>query len=100
MSMQETLSAERIRNQLKSKNIGIFLNFILPGAGHLYAGKLLKGILLFITCLICLFTSFLVVPGIIAFVLWLWGMFSVNKDIIAFNDQLLTSQLTEPTAAQ
>ncbi|PKF50012.1 hypothetical protein [Enterovibrio nigricans] len=93
MSYGDTITAERLKNQMKNKVLGIFLNFVLPGVGHMYAGHVMKGIITLVVFIVCMFTAFLIVPGIIGFILWLWGMFSVNKDIIAYNDALFASEL-------
>ncbi|WP_261857122.1 hypothetical protein [Photobacterium sanguinicancri] len=95
MSYDNAINAERIKNQMKNKTLGIVMSCILPGAGHIYSGSPIKGIIIMILFIACMVTSFLIAPLFIAFILWLWGMFSVNKEIIAFNEALLTSELNQ-----
>ncbi|MDO6677079.1 DUF6677 family protein [Shewanella sp. 4_MG-2023] len=93
MSIQDTISHERIRNQMKNKIVGILLSFCFPGAGHMYAGQIMKGVIILVTFTLCVITSFLIVPGLIAMILWGWAMYSVNNLVIEHNDRLLANEL-------
>ncbi|MGF1788679.1 hypothetical protein L4D00_23050 [Photobacterium swingsii] len=95
MSYDNAINTERIKNQMKNKTLGIVMNCVLPGTGHMYSGSPIKGVIVMAVFIACMVTSFLIAPLFIAFFLWLWGMFSVNKEIIAFNDALLTSELSQ-----
>ncbi|MGF1728004.1 hypothetical protein [Photobacterium kasasachensis] len=93
MSIQDTLHSERIRNQLKNNMIGVFLNFILPGLGHCYAGKVMFGLIFMLISVVCIFTAFLIVPGIIYLGIWIWTMVAVNRLIKNNNEQILSKEL-------
>ena len=73
----------------KSTGIGIILSIICVGFGHLYAGLISKGILLFLvyTVLIVLSAMF-IFPFIIAIVMWIWGIYDVNNLIKQYNQQI------------
>ncbi|MFA6680080.1 MAG: zinc ribbon domain-containing protein [Candidatus Methanomethylophilaceae archaeon] len=70
----------------KSTGIGIILAFLIPGSGHMYAGLITKGILIFIAFVImvalgCMFLF----PWIIAVVIWLWNIYDANSKINEYN---------------
>jgi len=90
----------------KSNGVGIILGFLIPGLGHLYAGKIGKGLLIMFSgiilgtlAIITLLgaisidstgafvgaTIFFIVFPIIYFVIWIWNMYDVNKTIKEYN---------------
>lgn len=64
---------------MASPILALIISFFLPGIGTVYAGNIMKGIIIFIVALIlgALATIFLL--GIIAYILyiivWLYGMY-------------------------
>ncbi|MFA6710103.1 MAG: zinc ribbon domain-containing protein [Candidatus Methanomethylophilaceae archaeon] len=70
----------------KSTGVGIVLAFLIPGSGHMYAGLITKGILIFIGFVImsCLGYLFLF-PWVFAVVIWLWNIYDVNSKINEYN---------------
>ena len=93
----------------KSNGIGIILGFFIPGLGHLYAGKIGKGLLIIFLGIILSLISSIAVVGALSFdstgtftgasaffiflpiiyiILWIWNMFDVNKTINEYNECL------------
>jgi Uncharacterized protein conserved in bacteria len=71
----------------KSTGIGIILAFLIPGAGHMYAGKITEGIMIFILYVVLMFTGFLfLIPLFFALILWIWNIYDANKKIKEYND--------------
>jgi TM2 domain-containing membrane protein YozV/predicted RNA-binding Zn-ribbon protein involved in translation (DUF1610 family) len=54
----------------KNSAIAVILS-VIPGLGQIYNGQIGKGILFFIVAFILLFTSWLIVPGILLAILWI-----------------------------
>ena len=73
---------------LKSTGVGIILAFIIPGAGHMYAGKIPEGIMIFILYVILMSVGwfFLFFTWIIALFLWIWNIYDANKKINEYNN--------------
>jgi TM2 domain-containing membrane protein YozV len=57
----------------KSMGVAMLLNFIWPGAGHMYLDSV-KGGVYAITTLVCVLTSFLILPIIPLIVIWIGCM--------------------------
>ena len=72
----------------KSTGIGIILAFIIPGAGHMYAGKISEGIMIFIIYVVLMAIGwiFFFFTWIIALVLWIWNIYDANKKINEYNE--------------
>jgi len=49
----------------------MILAFFFGGIGLAYAGRVGLGVVLFIVEVICAFIAFLVIPGIIAIIIWI-----------------------------
>ncbi|HJJ30011.1 MAG TPA: hypothetical protein O0W87_03310 [Methanocorpusculum sp.] len=58
----------------KSMVIGLVLWFFLGGIGLAYAGRVGLGIVLFILELVCAFLAVLIIPGIIAIIIWIMAL--------------------------
>ena len=93
----------------KSNGVGIILGFFIPGLGHLYAGKIGKGLLIMFSGIILSVISmiavfgaisydstgalngaltFLIILPIIYIIIWIWNMYDVNKVIKEYNECL------------
>lgn len=72
----------------KSAGLGIVLSFLFAGLGHLYAGKIERGLGILIVYVLLLATSFLIFTTIIAIVLWIWAMVDVYGTIDEYNEYL------------
>ena len=59
--------------------IALIISFFLPGIGTVYAGNIMKGIIIFVIALIFGALAGIFLLGIIAYILyiivWLYGMF-------------------------
>ncbi len=69
----------------KSTGLGIVLSFLLLGLGHLYTGLIGKGIILMILSIVLLALG---ITAVIYVILWIWGMYDVNKKINEYNEYL------------
>jgi TM2 domain-containing membrane protein YozV len=72
--------------EIKSTGLGILLSFLLPGLGHLYAGKINKGLVILIVYVIMWAASYFIIPLFVAFILWIWAMVDVYGIIKEYND--------------
>jgi TM2 domain-containing membrane protein YozV len=54
--------------------IAALCSFFIPGLGQLVQGRLLPAILFFVMCGVGYFLWWLIVPGIIAALIHLWGI--------------------------
>lgn len=78
-------NAYRPQNQ-KSKLIGIILNVIIPGLGYGYVGKWGEGIVIFVLYMIMWFLGLiLILPLIIAFIIWIYSLVKTNEMIDRYN---------------
>jgi TM2 domain-containing membrane protein YozV len=75
--------------ELKSVGLGLILSFFLPGLGHLYAGRIDKGVGILIAFIIMVATYFFILTGFIAFVIWLWTLVDVYQEINEYNEHLM-----------
>jgi len=95
---------------MKSGAVAVILAFIIPGVGHLYAGKIMRGIIILavlngldILFTIVLYTSImgadtlplpsstwlLIIVGFVAyFVAWVWQMYDAYKAVEEYNRNL------------
>src|SRR4051794_9039942 len=59
----------------KSSGVAVFLSFLWPGLGHLYVGDAAVGLILgFSNLFLAFLTLLFILPGLLAFVLWIAGM--------------------------
>lgn len=66
-----TTSYGKVVSGEKSMVLGLILWFFLGGIGLAYAGRVGLGIVLFIVELVCGLLAFLIIPGIIAIIVWI-----------------------------
>ncbi len=52
------------------------VNIFLPGVGQMMKGQVGSGLLILIAVIICALLSWLVVPGIIGTIIWIWAIIS------------------------
>ena len=74
----------------KSVILGVILAAILPGAGHIYGGKIITGIFIFFVSFILLLMVITIpfsifIFGLPAFILWIGNIISARKTIISYN---------------
>ena len=70
----------------KNEVVAVLISFILPGVGHIYAGKTKKGVLLLILYIVL----FLTVIGIIgSVIIWIYALIDSYKTVQAYNAFLM-----------
>jgi TM2 domain-containing membrane protein YozV len=52
---------------------------LIPGLGQIYNGQILKGILMLIAYVVMWLLFFLVVPLVIALIIWIYGIYDAYK---------------------
>lgn len=70
----------------KSAGLALVLSFLFSGLGQIYNGQISKGIVMLVVYLICAFTTFLIIPGLILLVLWIYGMIDAYNTAKKIND--------------
>lgn len=76
------------RMEMKSTGLGLILSFLLAGLGHLYAGRINKGLGILVAYVLLWATYFFIITGLIAFILWIWAMVDVYREINDYNEYL------------
>ncbi|MEZ9892248.1 hypothetical protein AB4356_07700 [Vibrio lentus] len=78
-----------MNNQEKSPLIALLLSFLISGLGQIYNGSTSKGIIMVVVYVVCWASGALVIPLIILFILWIWGMVDTHSESSAINESLL-----------
>ena len=84
---------------LRTKNptIALVLAIFLTGIGHIYVGKLKKGIvILIVTWILGLLTSVLIFPAIPLIVIWIWQIYDAHKQAKYYNEYLVANNGNPP----
>lgn len=73
----------------KSEELALILSLVITGLGHIYLGQTNKGIWLLVAAVACWALTFvLLFPFIIAFALWIYGMYDSYKSAQQYNQYL------------
>ena len=97
---QNTATAITMAAQTKNVGSAIALALIagilgFNGIGHLYIGKIGKGIVILIIGWIILGITFLFIPfGLIYLIFWIWQAYDVNNKAKYYNDFILRNGKT------
>jgi TM2 domain-containing membrane protein YozV len=97
---QNTATAVTMAAQTKNVGSAIALALIagiigFNGIGHLYIGKIRKGIVILVVGWIILAITFLFVPFVlIYFIFWIWQAYDVNKSAKYYNQYILKNGKT------
>lgn len=90
--------------QRKNPTVAVLLSFLISGGGQIYNGEVGKGVGMIAAYIFCLAASALVLPILIAVVLWVWGMIDADKRAKEFNEELKNrlykEELSEKEAAE
>ena len=81
-------NAERMmlyESNKKSPGLALVLSLILPGLGQIYNGQAGKGIGMLILYIIMCVLFFLLIPLLIAFIIWIWAMVDAYKTAKNYN---------------
>ncbi len=74
----------------KSEGLTLILSLLITGLGHIYIGQTSKGVGLLVAIIICwILTAFLLFPGILVLILWIYGMYDSYKLAKEYNQYLL-----------
>ncbi|GKS62137.1 hypothetical protein YTPLAS21_15950 [Candidatus Nitrosocosmicus sp.] len=97
---QNNASAVTMASQTKNPGTAIIIALIagilgFNGIGHMYIGKIGKGIILLIVGWIILALTILFIPvGIIYIIFWLWQAYDVNSKANYYNNFILNNGKT------
>ena len=97
---QNNASAVTMAAQTKNAGTAIVIALIagilgFNGIGHLYIGKIRKGIVILVVGWIILTITFLFVPFVlIYFIFWIWQAYDVNKSAKYYNQYILKNGKT------
>lgn len=97
---QNNASAVTMASQTKNPGTAIIIALIagilgFNGIGHMYIGKIGKGIILLIVGWIILAITILFIPvGIIYIIFWLWQAYDVNSKAKYYNNFILNNGKT------
>lgn len=97
---QNTATAVTMAAQTKNVGSAIALALIagilgFNGIGHLYIGKIGKGIVILVIGWIILGITFLFIPfGLIYLIFWIWQAYDVNNKAKYYNDFILRNGKT------
>ncbi len=69
----------------KDPALAAIISFFIPGLGHIYAGKVGKGIAILIGSVISFFLMILLIPILIAIALWIYGIIDSYKTAERYN---------------
>ncbi|KZY36941.1 MULTISPECIES: hypothetical protein [unclassified Oleiphilus] len=84
--MNDTIQQARLQNQMKNPIVALALGFFIPGAGQMYAGSMMWGVINLILIVVLAVT---VIASPVAFILWLVSLFLGYKGTKQFNDKVL-----------
>lgn len=84
--MSDAIETARLQNKMKNPIVALILGFIIPGAGQMYAGSVLWGVINLILCIVFAIT---VIASPLAFVVWLVSLVLGYKGTKGHNDKML-----------
>lgn len=84
--MNDTIQQARLQNTMKNPIVALVLGFFIPGAGQMYAGNVLWGVINLVLIIVFAIT---VIASPLSFIIWIVSMFLGYKGAKAFNDKVL-----------
>ncbi|TVP16344.1 hypothetical protein [Shewanella sp. KCT] len=84
--MNDAIKLAKLQNEMKNPTTSLVLGFLIPGAGQMYAGSVVFGIINFILILVLAIT---IVASPIAFILYALSMYWGYKGTIVFNNEVI-----------
>ncbi|VFJ12785.1 zinc-ribbon domain-containing protein [Candidatus Nitrosocosmicus franklandus] len=97
---QNNASAVTLAGQTKSTGAAVVIALIagilgFNGIGHMYIGKIGRGIILLVIGWIILVLTFVFLPfGIIYIIFWLWQVYDVNQKAKYYNEFIINNGKT------
>ncbi|MGS0827017.1 hypothetical protein ACVBIO_14495 [Shewanella sp. 0m-8] len=92
--MNDNIQQARLQNNMKNPIVALILGFFIPGAGQMYAGSVMWGVINLILIIICAIT---IVASPVSFILWLVSLFLGYKGTKQFNDRVLDNAEAKET---
>lgn len=71
----------------KSPGISLLASFFVPGRGSMINGEVAKGVGILLGYVVCLLLVWLLLPGLVAIGLWVWGMVDAYTGAQRWNAQ-------------
>ena len=84
--MNDAIETARLQNNLKNPIVALALGFFIPGAGQMYAGSVMWGVLALIVTIVCAIT---VILSPISFIIWIVSLIFGYKGTKKANEQFL-----------
>ncbi|MFA0540488.1 hypothetical protein FCV55_09035 [Vibrio sp. F13] len=84
--MNDSIKEARLKNNMKNPIVALALGFFIPGAGQMYAGSVMWGIINLIIAFVCAIT---VIASPISFIIWAVALFMGYKGTKEFNNKVL-----------
>jgi TM2 domain-containing membrane protein YozV len=78
-----------MNSQEKSPLVALLLSFLISGLGQIYNGSTSKGIIMVVVYVVCWASGALVIPLIVLFILWVWGMVDAYSEANTINESLV-----------
>jgi len=75
----------------KSPGLALILSLLIPGAGQIYNGEVGKGIAMLIVVIVCWMFFFLLIPILVAIVIWVWGIIDAHHTAQNYNTALYSA---------
>ncbi|MEA4957913.1 hypothetical protein SDC9_32104 [bioreactor metagenome] len=70
----------------KSPGLAAVLSFLIIGLGQIYNGEIAKGLILLVVSYICVALFFLIIPPIIAVILWIYAIYDAYNTAKSINE--------------
>lgn len=99
---RRTCSQTTVMMDRKSEGIALILSILIPGAGHMYAGRIVDGVVLLaleVALSLRMFVLFITmenptgvvtsgVLGLVSIIVWIYGIIDSNKEVKKYNQDL------------
>ncbi len=70
---------------LKNAGLAAILALIIPGAGHIYLGRIGEGLMYLIVCIVLGVLFFLLVTIVVLLILWVWQIYDAYNKANQYN---------------
>ncbi|GAK83089.1 TM2 domain containing protein [Vibrio ponticus] len=94
--MNDTIKQARLQNKMKNPVVALVLGFVIPGAGQMYAGSVMWGVINLLLIIVCAIT---VIASPVAFILYLVSLFFGYKGCVKYNEKLLDAEEAKEATA-
>ena len=81
----------------KSEGLALILSLLIPGLGHMYAGKVTKGLWILIGAIVCaVLFPYVIFTAIGVLALWVYGMYDAYITTKEYNEYLISHSGQRP----